>query len=117
MPLEFSTGYSLSSHAIEFYAWDGEQMITCSIPVAFVSRWLGIALSNEADIRDAYMKYRGDIHGIAAELYDANAGDANGRLAVRWRDMRRIASAGLVPGKAADRRPRGSERMHRRRSL
>ena len=116
MALEFSGGYALSPHAVEFYGWDGEQMITCSIPVAFLSRWLGVALSNEAEIRDAYVKHRIDLHRVTAELYDANDGEANGRLWLRRRDVSRIADAAPGPGKSAGRRARARERLHRRRS-
>jgi Protein of unknown function (DUF1488) len=106
MSLQFSAAYTLLADTIEFYGWDGDQLITCSVRIAAISRRFGVPMSDEIGIRSAFLAHQKELHRLARANHAAELVSADGKLRVRNIDL-------LPPSQGRDQGARDSRRRRR----
>jgi len=77
--LQFSSGYSASAAGVEFYGWNGAELVICMITAEALTVWFG-ASADEAALAQAYIAHRDRIHEAAAKKHAAGAFDRGGRI-------------------------------------
>ena len=78
--LQFSSGYSASRSGVEFYGWNGADLVICVVTADALAAWFGVTVTEEAAMAQAYIAHREQIHERAARKHAAGAFDRGGRI-------------------------------------
>ena len=84
--LQFSSGYTASKTGVEFYGWNGAELVICMVAAEALASWFGISPTDEAALAQAYVAHRERIHSLAVKKHAAGAFDRGGRISLYARD-------------------------------